>query len=159
MAFERILSILFRAAELAFGVIVLGLSAWWIHHSQASSWGNGRMIYTLVVACLAVLAALIWFIPTAHSFTHYGLDFLFFALFMVSFGLLVDWLNSGCGHVFNWSNVSPFGNLCGRVKALEAFTFLSSIVWLASALLGIYFVHKRRAVVDGNRRGAYSNRV
>jgi hypothetical protein len=71
----------------------------------------------------------------------------------------LQWLNSGCGHVFNWSNVSPFGNLCGRVKALEAFTFLSSIVWLASALLGIYFVHKRRAVVDGNRRGAYSNRV
>jgi len=160
MAFERILSILFRAAELAFGAIVLGISAWWIHHSNnASSWANGRMIYTLVVASLAVLAALIWFIPTAHSFTHYGFDFLMFALFIISFGLIVDWLNSGCGHVFNWSIISPLGNLCGKVRALEAFTFLSAIIWLASALLGIYFVHKRRNAVASNRTGLYSNRV
>jgi uncharacterized membrane protein len=89
MAFERILSIIFRAAELAFGIIVLGISAWWINNSDASSWANGRMIYTLVVACLAVLAALIWFIPTAHSFTHYGLDFVMFTLFIISFGLVV----------------------------------------------------------------------
>lgn len=159
MAFERILSILFRAAELAFGIIVLGISAWWISNSAASSWINGRMIYTLVVACLAVLFALIWFIPTAHSFTHYGLDFVMFALFIISFGLIVDWLNSGCGNVFNWRIISPFGNMCGRIRALEAFAFLSAMVWLASALLGIYFVNKRRAVVDGNRRGWYSNRV
>lgn len=52
-------------------------------------------------------------------------------------------IGDGCGGVFNWSNVSPRGDTCGRFKAAIAFAFLSAIVWLASALVGFFWVRRR----------------
>jgi preprotein translocase subunit SecG len=154
MAIDRFFGLVLRAAELAFGAIVLGITAWYIDHSANSSWADGRFIYTLVVSCLAVLASLIWFLPTTNSFSHYAFDFLLFVLWIISFGLLVDQIGDSCGGVFHWDNIG-FRESCGRFKALEAFTFLSAIVWLVSAILGVYFMNKRTAVVDGPHRSRW----
>jgi preprotein translocase subunit SecG len=154
MAIDRFFGLILRAAELAFAAIVTGITAWYLDHSANSSWDDGRFIYTLVVSCIAILASLLWFFPTSWSFSHYGSDFVMFVLWIIAFGLLVDQIGESCGGVFNWDNIS-FDEACGRFKALEAFTFLSAIVWLASAILGVYFMNKHTAVVDGPHRSRW----
>jgi hypothetical protein len=52
--------------------------------------------------------------------------------------------------LFDWDNVAPRGDQCGKFKADLAFAFLSAILWLVSALVGIFWVRKqeRRARAD-----------
>jgi hypothetical protein len=52
-------------------------------------------------------------------------------------------IGDSCGYVFNWANVAPRGDLCGKFKADMAFSFLSAIVFLASALVGLLWVRRR----------------
>jgi hypothetical protein len=58
--------------------------------------------------------------------------------------------NSACqGNTFDWNQIS-FHGFCGRYRTAEAFSFLSAIFWLLSAIVGLWFTHrearKRRAV-------------
>jgi hypothetical protein len=56
------------------------------------------------------------------------------------------------GSIWAWGNITDRGT-CERWKAAVAFSFLSGIFWLASTLLGLWFVHKARrgqpVAVDG----------
>ncbi|KAH9228201.1 hypothetical protein K456DRAFT_1847237 [Colletotrichum gloeosporioides 23] len=164
MAIDRIVQMIFRAAELAFAAIVTGITGAYLHaHDNASSWDNGRFIYTIVVSSISMVLALVWLLPFSGSFVHWPMDIFFSILWFVSFGLLVNLIGDGCGPVFDWSNVSPRGDDCGRHKANIAFTFLSAIVWLASALIGLFWVRRRTAVADNrpavHRRRWYNSRV
>ncbi|KAI8207796.1 hypothetical protein K4K61_006038 [Colletotrichum sp. SAR11_59] len=155
---------IFRAAELAFAAIVTGITGAYLHaHDNASSWDNGRFIYTIVVSSISMVFALVWLLPFSGSFVHWPMDIFISILWFVSFGLLVNLIGDGCGPVFDWSNVSPRGDDCGRHKANIAFTFLSAIVWLASALIGLFWVRRRTAVADNrpavHRRRWYNSRV
>ncbi|KAI8160636.1 hypothetical protein K4K49_004631 [Colletotrichum sp. SAR 10_70] len=155
---------IFRAAELAFAAIVTGITGAYLHaHDNASSWDNGRFIYTIVVSSISMVLALVWLLPFSGSFVHWPMDIFISILWFVSFGLLVNLIGDGCGPVFDWSNVSPRGDDCGRHKANIAFTFLSAIVWLASALIGLFWVRRRTAVADNrpavHRRRWYNSRV
>ncbi|KAF4844113.1 hypothetical protein CGCSCA4_v007623 [Colletotrichum siamense] len=164
MAIDRIVQMIFRAAELAFAAIVTGITGAYLHaHDNASSWDNGRFIYTIVVSSISMVLALVWLLPFSGSFVHWPMDVFISILWFVSFGLLVNLIGDGCGPVFDWSNVSPRGDDCGRHKANIAFTFLSAIVWLASALIGLFWVRRRTAVADNrpavHRRRWYNSRV
>ncbi|KAE9579648.1 hypothetical protein CGCF415_v003597 [Colletotrichum fructicola] len=164
MAIDRIVQMIFRAAELAFAAIVTGITGAYLHaHDNASSWDNGRFIYTIVVSSISMVFALVWLLPFSGSFVHWPMDIFISILWFVSFGLLVNLIGDGCGPVFDWSNVSPRGDDCGRHKANIAFTFLSAIVWLASALIGLFWVRRRTAVADNrpavHRRRWYNSRV
>ncbi|KAL0942840.1 uncharacterized protein CTRU02_200726 [Colletotrichum truncatum] len=164
MAFDRIAQFILRAAELAFAAIVTGITGAYLHaNDQASSWDNGRFIYTIVVSSISMLFALIWLLPFSGSFVHWPMDLFLSILWFVSFGLLVNLIGDGCGPVFDWSNVSPRGDSCGRHKANIAFTFLSAICWLVSALIGLFWVRRRTAVADSrpvhSRRRWYNSRV
>ncbi|KAG7104507.1 Periplasmic beta-glucosidase like protein [Verticillium longisporum] len=68
MALDRILSMVLRAAELAFAAIVTGLVGHYLDHSQASSWTNARHIYTIVVSAISILLALLWILPFSSAF-------------------------------------------------------------------------------------------
>ncbi|OLN86387.1 hypothetical protein CCHL11_06374 [Colletotrichum chlorophyti] len=161
MAFDRIVKFILRLAQLAFAAIVAGITGAYLHASSGSSWDNGRFIYTIVVASLSLLFALIWLFPFSSSFIHWPVDIFISILWFISFGLLVNLIGDGCGPVFDWSNVSPRGDACGRHKANIAFTFLSAIVWLTSALVGIFWVRRRTATADthSRRRWYRSSRV
>uniref|UniRef100_L2FQI8 Integral membrane protein n=1 Tax=Colletotrichum fructicola (strain Nara gc5) TaxID=1213859 RepID=L2FQI8_COLFN len=140
MAIDRIVQMIFRAAELAFAAIVTGITG-----------------------AISMVFALVWLLPFSGSFVHWPMDIFISILWFVSFGLLVNLIGDGCGPVFDWSNVSPRGDDCGRHKANIAFTFLSAIVWLASALIGLFWVRRRTAVADNrpavHRRRWYNSRV
>ena len=72
-------------------------------------------------------------------------------------------IGDDCGGIFNWGNVAPLGDQCGQFKADIAFSFLSAILWLASTLLGIFWVrrHERtaaRADAANTRRSRWYRR-
>jgi hypothetical protein len=151
MALERLLGMILRAAELVFAVIVLALTSEYIHkvNDYQTSWDMGRFIYTDVVAALATFLAIIWLFPFSSSFIHWPVDLFMSINWFVVFGLLVNLIGDSCGYIFNWGNVAPRGSQCGKFKAIIAFSFLSAICWLVSALLGLFWVrgHERRAAV------------
>ncbi|KAL2261456.1 hypothetical protein VTK26DRAFT_4147 [Humicola hyalothermophila] len=162
MLIAGIASIILRLGELAFAAIVAGLNGDYLHATRgARSWDLGRFIYAEVVAGLSILFAVIWLFPFSSSFIHWPADLFFSICWFVAFGLLVDWLDGGCGHVFDWEDISFHQTAsCAQWKATIAFAFLSAVFWLASAMLGIFWV-RRHVASDGyyHRRRWYRSRV
>lgn len=154
MILADLFSIILRLAELAFAAIVAGLNGDYLHSvHNADSWQLGRQIYTEVVAGVSIFFAIIWLIPFSGSFIHWPADFIISVAWFVAFGLLVDWLGGNCGDVFDWNGISFRGTAsCSQWKATIAFSFLSAICWLVSALLGIYWVRRHTAPVDSGYR-------
>lgn len=146
MALERIVSFALRVAELVFAAIVAGVNGDYLHKTPGSAWLLGRFIYTEVVAGVAIFLALVRLFPFASTFLTWPLDIAVSACWWAAFGLLVDLIGDGCGGVFNWTNVAPRGDICGRFKAIIAFAFLSALLWLVSALVGFFWVHHRERV-------------
>ncbi|KAK1771126.1 putative integral membrane protein [Phialemonium atrogriseum] len=154
MILVDLFSMILRLAELAFAAIVAGLTGYYLHSVKgASSWSQGRFIYTEVVAGLSILLSIIWLFPFSGSFIHWPVDLIISICWWASFGLLVNYLNGGCGNVFNWGNIGFKGaNTCPVWKADIAFVFLSALLWLVSALLGIYWVHRKTTPVATHHR-------
>ncbi|KAG7288488.1 hypothetical protein NEMBOFW57_004841 [Staphylotrichum longicolle] len=163
MILADLFSIILRLAELAFAAIVAGLNGDYLHAVRgADSWQLGRFIYTEVVAGVSILFAIIWLVPFSGSFIHWPADLVISVAWFVAFGLLVDWLGGNCGYVFDWDGIGFNGTAsCAQWKATIAFAFLSAICWLVSAILGIYWVRRHTAPVDGpyRRRRWYRSRV
>jgi hypothetical protein len=68
------------------------------------------------------------------SFLHWPADFILFALWMVAFGLLANFISPVCGSVWNWQGITGKSQ-CSKFKADLAFCFLASIFFLASAII------------------------
>ncbi|RYO90338.1 hypothetical protein DL764_008457 [Monosporascus ibericus] len=148
MILTDLLSMVLRVAELVFAAIVAGVNGHYLRMiSNTSDWHQARFIYTEVVAGLAMLLALIWLFPFSGSFVHWPVDLFISICWFAAFGVLVHYLDGSCGRVFAWGNVTVLGdNPCGRFKAIIAFSFLSAICWLVSAIIGVMWVrdHENR---------------
>lgn len=160
MILMDIFSVILRLAELAFGAIVAGINGKYLHDvHNTSSWDQGRFIYTEVIAALAIFLAIIWLFPFAGSFTHWPVDIIISLCWFAAFGLLVNFLNGTCGYIFDWGNVSfRNGDQCGKWKAVIAFSFLSAICWLVSAIVGVLWVREKETRAY-RRRTWYRTRV
>ncbi|KAI1308463.1 membrane-associating domain-containing protein [Xylaria venustula] len=157
MVLTGLVSIILRVAELVFATIVAGLNGEYLHEVRhSSSWDQGRFIYTEVVAGLAIFFSLIWLIPFSGNYIHWPVDLLISITWFVAFGLLVNYLDGACGAVFNWNNIGFRGDQCGKWKAVIAFSFLSAIVWLVSAIIGLIWVRDHES--RGYRRRGWSSR-
>ncbi|KAJ5759940.1 hypothetical protein N7520_007096 [Penicillium odoratum] len=141
---SRLLSIPLRIAEIAFAAVVAGI----IGHYLASfdsidPWPQARWIYTEVISGLSILLGLIWLIPFSSGFFAWPFDVLISFAWFAAFGILVDAIKQlPCGSIWSWSFRGDA--VCARWKAAEAFSFLSAIVWLVSALIGIWFTFRKR---------------
>jgi len=163
MLLADLFSLLLRIGELAFSATVAGITGQYLHANKGSSaWSKKRFIYTEVIAALGILISLLFLIPFTSTFIHWPVDLFLFAAWMVAFGLLVNFIGPmHCGSVWNWNGITGKGQ-CSKFKADIAFCFLASIFFLASALLGIYVVHRRRkssTTVDRRRRWYRSSRI
>ena len=87
---DRIVSLVLRAAELAFAAIVAGVNGEYLHKATGTAWDNGRFIYTEVVAALSILFAIIWLFPFSGSFIHWPMDLVLSLCWFAAFGLLVN---------------------------------------------------------------------
>ncbi|KAH7420044.1 integral membrane protein [Cadophora sp. MPI-SDFR-AT-0126] len=142
MVLTDVLSLCLRIGELAFTSVVAGLNGEYLHNTRHSSAGSRkRFIYLEVIAALGILFSLLFLIPFASSFLHWPIDLFLFAGTMIAFGLLAHY-DKQCGSVFNWHGITH-GGACDKFKATIAFTFLASIFFLASAILG-WWVSRRR---------------
>jgi hypothetical protein len=165
MILSRLFSFLLRLGELAFAAVVLGVNSSYIHSADnAHAHIPARFIFAEVVAVIAVIASLILLIPTFENVVAWAWDVIMMILWFAVFGLLVDWFGaSSCGGVFNWSGITSNDDSCHKWKAAEAFSFLSALFWLASALLGFLVLHRlgeTRVSTTHRRRGWYrSSRV
>jgi hypothetical protein len=148
MILTDLFAMILRLAELVFAAIVAGINGAYLHSvHNTSSWSQGRFIYTEVVAGLAIFLSLIWLLPFSGSFVHWPVDIFISILWFVAFGLIVNLLGGSCGGTFNWDNIALRGDdQCGKWKAVIAFSFLSAICWLVSAIIGIIWVrdHERK---------------
>jgi hypothetical protein len=73
-------------------------------------------------------------ITSMRILTRALVDILISFAWFAAFGILVDYLHDlPCGSIWSWR----FGGdgICGRWKAAEAFSFLSAILWLVSAIV------------------------
>ncbi|KAK8125598.1 uncharacterized protein PG998_001357 [Apiospora kogelbergensis] len=149
MILTDLVGMILRLAELAFAAIVAGINGHYLHRVQGvDSWSLGRFIYAEVVAGISIFLALIWLFPFSGSFVHWPVDIVISICWFVAFGLIVNLIGDSCGYVFDWGGFAFRGvNQCGNWKAVIAFSFLSAICWLVSAIIGIIWVrdHERRA--------------
>jgi len=143
----RIAALALRALELISGAIVAGLIGHELRRAdKAGVRPAKRMIYAEVVAGLAILLSLLLLLPMTWAFSLWPLDFVMFILWIVAFGLLVDWLpNRSCSSGWNFNPWDDSGaNHCQQLKAALAFAFLSAIFWLASGALAAWTLHRTR---------------
>jgi len=141
--FSRFLSFLFRIGEVAFAAVVAGVVGHYLREwSDCHGCEKGRYIYTEVIAALSLFFGVILLIPFTSSVVAWHLDLLLSLAWFAAFGLLVDALGDigNCGSPWDWSGLASNTDDCSRWKAAEAFSFLSAIFWLASAILGIYYI-------------------
>lgn len=91
MIFSRIFSILLRILQMAAAIVVMGITSDYVHDVHKAH-GNpaDRLVYTLVIAVFSIVLAFFLLIPFTATLTLFPLDFLFFILWIVSFGLLVS---------------------------------------------------------------------
>jgi len=144
MLLSRMISLFLRFGEFVTATVVMGIMAYFVHQYDKYGIGpEGREIYTLVIACLSMIFALIWLIPSTSSMLHYPMDLLLSAAWFAAFGVLENWIDRlNCGwSAFHWGGLGR-DNYCGKWKAAEAFSFISACFWFASFLLGIYVYHR-----------------
>jgi len=158
MIISRVISIVLRFLQFASAAIVLGIIAKYMDNvNKANRSPGGRFVYTIIIAVFALIASLILLVPFTASLTIFPLDILFFILWIISFGLLVEhiaprscewgWSWNGRYHLFDDPDA-----YCQRMKTSLAFTFLSAMFWLMSGLLALWIVHRARGRAGEKRR-------
>ena len=92
-----------------------------------------------------MLVALIWLIPSASTFYAWPIDIVISLAWFAAFGILVDALHGhGCARqALDFQEVGD-GGFCGRWRTAEAFSFISALLWLLSALVGIWFLRREK---------------
>jgi len=155
--FSRLLSFLIRLAQLVLALVVAGIIGYYLHHwgGDNSSWPTGRWIYTEVIAAISILLGLILLLPFTATIIMWHLD-LFVALAWFSvFGILVDAIGDvSCNSVWDLSGLSHSTD-CDRWKTAEAFSFITAILWLASAVVGLSFIRRVGDRAASHRRYWY----
>ncbi|OJJ48736.1 hypothetical protein ASPZODRAFT_14861 [Penicilliopsis zonata CBS 506.65] len=170
--------LLFRIGEIIGSAIVVGILGRFQHFVDAAPHGHNdsRIIYSLVIASLSLAASLIMVFPWIRFFYAFILDFIFFILWIVAFGLMANltvsggchstWYVTDWGYYWGrWWTVYPTGNVtttvvgthnCGDWRANLAFTFITALLYFCSAVLGIAVVafhrSERRDQIERNEK-------
>ncbi|KAI9048437.1 hypothetical protein LZ554_007273 [Drepanopeziza brunnea f. sp. 'monogermtubi'] len=144
MILSDILSVCLRVCELAFSILSASLTATHLHLTRhasntSSTSQQNRLIYAEVIAALSILFSLLFLLPFTASLYHYhyrypisiGIDIALSAALITAFALLLN----QCAH--SHSHEPSRNSTCQILKANIAFLFLSSIFFLASAVLGV----------------------
>ncbi|KAK4236268.1 hypothetical protein C8A03DRAFT_17051 [Achaetomium macrosporum] len=161
---SKVFSVILRLGELVCGVIVLALLGRFLHIvAEADVYADARIIYATVVSSIAIAFSILLMPPFTYSFMAFPFDFIMFTLFLVAFCLLetLTGVNT-CNAAWYWGYWGFFwggfwrtpvvvtgpGDIdwagCASWRAVLAFTFISSMAFLCSTLLGAYVVMKYR---------------
>lgn len=88
---SKAIHVILRLAQLFFSVIVLGLLANFIRQlNQAGAHKDGRIIYTLVVACISTLFSIVFIAPFMYAFLAFPFDIVLSIMWLIAFCLLAS---------------------------------------------------------------------
>ncbi|EFY98030.1 membrane-associating domain protein [Metarhizium robertsii] len=158
MELSRIIYYILRVLQVASGTIVAGITGFFLYQSNASTWDLGRFIYIEAAASLSLLIAILFLLPYTDAFIQIPFDIIVSLLWWVTFGLLFNFLGFPCEWVFEWMDVSPFDQQCGKLKADVAFSFTAAIVWMASAIVNILILRREGRQEDTDVTNHYRQR-
>ncbi|KAK0649884.1 hypothetical protein B0T16DRAFT_428431 [Cercophora newfieldiana] len=156
-------NVILRIWELVCSAVVLGIVAKFINLViRAGGQNDSRLIYTLIVASISTLYSLLFMPPFLYTFLAFPADFILFVMWLIAFCLLVTrvatntcnalWYSSYWGYYWgdpwvwtpeigwNATNVGYAG--CSQWRAVLAFSFMASITFLISSILGLIVVVK-----------------
>ncbi|EWC48087.1 hypothetical protein DRE_02666 [Drechslerella stenobrocha 248] len=137
----RVLAIVFRLLQLLSAVIVTGIAG---HYCRTAGMykitPEPRFVYTTVIASTSLVYA--FFCLLFWRYTIIPADALLFVLNLAAFGCVVNWIGRmGCEkawdvelHTQTWLS-GKAKDQCGRWAAVETFTFVAAILFLASACM------------------------
>jgi len=171
---SRACLVILRVWEIICSVIVLGLVAHFVKIiADAGGENDGRIIYTLIVASISTLFAILFVLPFLYAFLAFPFDFILFVAWLTAFGLLAArtgtrWCNSVWyynywGYYWGgwWNNPSIVGGPgdiawtgCAQWRTVLAFSFLAALGYLISFILGVIVVVKHYGVGKKNRTAA-----
>ncbi|KAG4290113.1 hypothetical protein FPRO06_01999 [Fusarium proliferatum] len=153
---HKIISVILRLCELSSAIIVLGiLSRFCYLAGIAEAHVDGRIIYTIVVACLGILYSICFCPPFKAMFLGFPFDFVMFVMWLVAYCLLqtrtgshtcsASWYYNYWGYYWGrlW-RVGPVGTVnveaagCASWRTALAFAFIAWFLHLLSGVLGIY---------------------
>jgi len=100
---------------------------------------HGRLIYSVMIAGISVVASLLWLFPTTSHIVNFVGDLIFCGAWVAAFGLLQDYYRNGmdCGSNWAWNQMMVRNGMCSRWNAAQAFAFLSAVFWFVSSGLGV----------------------
>ncbi|KAK6510115.1 hypothetical protein TWF481_004828 [Arthrobotrys musiformis] len=147
----RILSLSLRLSQLLTSIIITGISGHYLNtlHDFGIKHPNGRFIYTTIISSSSLvysfLSLVFW------KYTVFPVDLGFFVAYLAGFGVVVNWIvdGMGCGKAWDLEvRVGSWGSgrakdQCARWAAVETFTFVSAMLFLASGLLSVWKIWKQ----------------
>ncbi|KAH7007683.1 hypothetical protein EDB80DRAFT_764472 [Ilyonectria destructans] len=163
---HKVASVFLRFLELSSAVIVLGiLSRLAFNLSIAGVHMDGRLVYTMVVASIAIVYSIFLCPPFDTLFMSFPFDFLLFIMWLVAYCLLqtrtrghtcsANWYYNYWGYYWGhfWT-VGPVGRVsinhvgCGQWRTVLAFSFIAWVLHLLSGILGVYVFQNYVRVKD-----------
>lgn len=155
----RACNVILRIWELVCSAVVLGIVAKFINSViRAGASNDSRLIYTLIIASVSTLYSLLFMPPLLYTFLAFPADFILFIMWLVAFYLLVTrvatntcnsfwyltywgfywdpWYWGGPGYGYN--TVGYAG--CSQWRAVLAFSFMASMTYLVTSILGLVVV-------------------
>jgi hypothetical protein len=87
---SRIVQVALRVWQFFCSVIVLGILARFLDRvSDAGATRDGRIIYSIIVASISTLFAIVFVVPMLYSFLAFPADFALFVMWLIAFCLLI----------------------------------------------------------------------
>ncbi|KAK5652398.1 hypothetical protein OQA88_10590 [Cercophora sp. LCS_1] len=167
---SRAFSVFLRIGQLVCGGIVLGLLGrfFYLFDNAGMTDPSARLVYAAVIAALSIIFALVLIPPLAYSFWLFPIDVFMFAAWLVAFCVLEtltgintcnsDWYTTYWGYYWGrWYLVGrPGVNVnwtgCSAWRTVLAFSFIGSICFLLSAILGVYWVFEHGRAKERRHR-------
>jgi hypothetical protein len=107
-----------RFAQFIGAAVVLVLTSYLLHHQQHKDYigSYGRLVYSVIIAILSVVASLIWILPTTSHIVNIIGDVLFCSAWCAVFRLLQDWYENAmsCGSIWAWNEMSLRNGFCSK---------------------------------------------
>ncbi|KAK0630516.1 hypothetical protein B0T17DRAFT_590006 [Bombardia bombarda] len=161
-AFSRVVLVLLRVWELICSVIVLGILGRFLHLADmAGALKDSRMIYTIVIASISAIYSILFILPFIYAFLGFPVDLLLFVAWLVAFCLLITRTGTAtCSSTWYWNywgfywggwwgnpwRITGPGDIgyagCSSWRTVLAFSFMASIAFLISGILGAIVVYR-----------------
>ena len=86
---SKFVNVCLRCFELICAAIVVGIVAQYLQYiHDGHGQDNSKVLYTLILGCLSLVLSFVFALPFMYTFWIFPLDFIFFVMWITSFGLL-----------------------------------------------------------------------